>query len=65
MRELNDEEFIHVARYARTEFISKQDKTYMEQRLDSLGYTIEYGCCGTNILRMKRNERQSHISTNE
>ena len=65
MQELNDEEFIFRARYTRLDFITKQQKLYMEQRLDSLGYTIEYGCCGTNILRMKPNERQSFISKDE
>lgn len=65
MQELNDEEFIFQARYARVDIISKQLREYMEQRLDSLGYTIEYGCCGTNILRMKQNERQSFISKDE
>ena len=65
MQALNDEDFIFHARYTKVNTISKQLREYMEQRLDSLGYTIEYGCCGTNILRMKKNERQSHISTNE
>lgn len=65
MRELNDEEFIFQARYARRDFTTVEQRQYIEQRLDSLGYTIEYGCCGTNILRMKKNERQSHLPKNE
>ena len=64
MQELNDKDFIFHAQYTRVNMISKQTRQYMEQRLDSLGYTIEYGCCGTNILR-KKDERQSHIPTHE
>jgi len=60
----NDEEFIYRARYQRLDFLNPEQKLYMEQRLKSLGYDIEYGCCGANILRYN-NERQSHISTNE
>lgn len=53
MQALNDEDFIHVARYFRWDMASKDQIQYVEQRLDSLGYNIEYGCCGRNILQIK------------
>lgn len=61
---LDDEEIIYQARYINSGILTKDDKKYLHQRLQTLGYTLEFGCCGHNNLRYT-NERQSHISTNE
>jgi hypothetical protein len=64
IQSLNDEELIYQARYINVGILTKNDKRYLQQRLQTLGYTVEFGCCGQNNLRYTH-ERQSHISKNE
>lgn len=54
MHNLNDEDFIHIARFKRYETMDEKERQYLENRLKQLGYTIEYGCCGSNILRFNK-----------
>ena len=48
---LNDEDFIYVARHLKFDTLSRLDRDYIGSRLQDLGYEIDYGCCGRNILR--------------
>lgn len=53
----SDVEFLEYVKYLRTWKYNKLDNeilmTEINQRLDTLGYTLEIGCCGTNKLHKK------------
>lgn len=56
---LNDEQFITQARLTPRTDLTLQHMVYIKGRLDRLGYTIEYGCCGVNNIRKKQNEKKN------
>lgn len=53
--ESNDEEFITYCMYIRPYNIERYEFNtivkQIENRMTQLGYTFEFGCCGTNVIR--------------
>ena len=49
----SDDDFIVLARFTRLVDHTDITKSVMEDRLAKLGFTIEYGCCGTNHIHKR------------
>jgi len=49
----SDSDFLTLARFMRPQHLTEITKTVLEDRLAKLGYTIEYGCCGTNHIKKR------------
>ena len=54
LRNMNDIDFMTYVRLYRREHLNIEQLLYINDRLKRLGYTIEYGCCGTNNIRKKK-----------
>lgn len=55
VQDSTDEHFIHWLAFIRPDHFEKWEEkllmTMIQKRLKVLGYTFEFGCCGTNIVR--------------
>ena len=52
--ESDDEHFKFIVEWMRSGTPTKEEFELIKQRLDGMGLTFEYGCCGHNLLRKKK-----------